>query len=568
MGINGKYITNKATTLIVIAIFVVINIIAQYFYFKIDLTEDKRYTLTDSTKELLQSLDDVIYADVLLDGAFPAGFKRLQNSTEEMLRSFKTYFPNLEYRFDDPNQGTAKERKSQMDILREKGIKGTRLSFKEGDQMVERYIFPYIILHYADRTAIVNLLEDQLDINPEVTLNKSVSLLEYKIAEGLQIVRTKEKKNILFTVGHGELEKPRISQLRSELAPFYNTGFINLDSTIQVHPDLDLLIVARPKTKFSDKHIFQIDQYIMNGGKVLWMIDKMDISLDSINRRLNYVPRIIETGLNDLWYRHGFRLEEDLVLDMEATKIPQVVGMAGGKPQTELFTWFYHPLAVVASKHPIVNDVDRVNMKFPSSISLIKTKTDIKKTVLLKSSNYSRLQLYPMQLNFEILRYTPDASKFNNGNKNLAVLLEGTFESIFKNRLPEDVRQDLKKINIPYRGESLPTKQLIVSDADFGKNLYSEASGKVYPIGYNKWEKKVYPGNKDFLLNAINFLASDNDMLSAKSKQVKLRLLDKVKVHKEQTKWQLINVLLPIIFVILFGLLFNWRRRKKYIIQN
>jgi len=333
---------------------------------------------------------------------------------------------------------------------------------------------------------------------------------------------------------------------------------MKLDSTI------DLVIVAGPKTAFSLQNQFKLDQYLMAGGKIIWLIDKFDISLDSINKYKFYVPTGTETGLDDLFFKYGARILPDLILDLECSQIPQVVGMAGDKPQTKLFPWMYHLAVGSDTEHPIVKNIDRVNLFFPSSIDTVKTEGNIKKTILLHSSRYSRIQLSPMRLSFEMLKVAPDPKNFKDGLKPVAVLLEGQFESFFKNRLTPEFQQTLKNLGVSFVPLSKTTKQVIISDSDFAKNLVNATNGETEDIGYNKWERRFYKGNKDFILNTVEYMLDENNILESRSKEIKLRLLDAVKTKEEKSKWQFINVGLPVVLLILFGIIYQYLRRRKY----
>lgn len=551
--------------LIVLAILVVINIIANIFHTQIDLTGDKRFTLTDATVKLLEEQDEPILIKVLLDGDFPSGFKRLSNSTEEMLQKFNNINGYIDYDFEDPLNGSVDDINARTQELAKDGVMPTDLSFREGDEMTRKLIYPWAIISYRQRRILVNLLEEENpNLSKEEILNNSVSLLEYKFVDAIQKLMLTEKPNILFTTGNGELRDEQMAALFKGLRSFYNTGRLSLDSVVQIKPELDLLVVAGPKAPISLKNQFKIDQYVMNGGKVIWLTEKMNVSLDSISRNKFYVPDLFNTELDDLFFKYGVRVQPNLVLDLECSKIPQVIGQQGGKAQTKLFNWYYHPLIASRSNHPIVKNIDRVNMFFPNTIDTIKTNGNLKKTVLLESSDYSRFQMLPMRLNFEILRYEPDASKFDKGPQPVAVLVEGEFESFFKNRVSQESLATLEKIGSTFKENSKPTKQLFVSDADFTKNIFDPSSNRHSGIGFNNWEKQLYLGNSDFILNSIEYMLDQNGVLEARSKEVKLRLLNTVKAKEERTKWQLINIVLPLVLLILFGLIFQFIRKRKY----
>ncbi len=561
--IKGSNITFNI--IFVLVLLIGINIISNYVNSYIDLTEDKRFSITEPTKEVVSSFEDAIYIKVMLDGEFPSGFKRLQTATKDLLEEFRSLNPNIHYIFEDPTSGTRQEKTDKRDQLSKLGLVPTSLQYYDGTQTVTKPIYPFALINLGARKVAVSLLEEQAPgVDENIVLNNSVSLLEYKFADALQKLQSGDPKNIMFTEGNGELPPRYTFSLERNLRKFHNTGRLNLDSVVHIDKDLDLLIVAAPTTTVSDKNKFKIDQYIMNGGKVIWLIEKLDANLDSINMHKFYVPRDIPTGLDDLFFKYGIRIEPNLIMDLECTRIPQVVGMQGDKQQMQLFPWPYHPAIAPTSHHPIVKNLDRINLFFPSSIDTLKTATNVKKTVLLESSPYSRLQYNPVRLNFEILKTPFLQEKFNDGKKPVAVLVEGEFESAYKNRVSSNFRETLASMDLTFKEKSAPTKQLFVSDVDFAQNLVNPRNDKAEQIGFNKWEVRYFNGNKNFINNAIEYMLDESGVLQARSKEIKLRLLDGVKTKNDRSKWQIINIVLPLIFVLLFGLLFNFFRTRRY----
>lgn len=556
---------NKWTNfLLLCGIVFFLNFLSGYFNGYVDLTSDKRFTLTKASKDLVKDLD-VVYVKVLLEGDFPAGFKRLQSATRELLSQLKSENRKIQFEFENPVSGTAEEIKRTRDELAKEGIVPTALKYNDGTQLVQKAIYPYAIINIGNRSAIVNLLEEQtVGSDEEIVLNNSISLLEYKFCHAIQKMLLKERQNILFTDGNGELDQKFTFRLETELRKFYKTTRLILDSVVQIDTTVDLLIVAAPRKPLSLQSQFKIDQYIMRGGKVIWVIEKLASSLDSIAKYQFYVPRDILTGTDDMLFKYGARVQPNLIMDLQCSNIPQVVGMSGDKPQTVMFPWPYHLNLSSKDNHIINKNIDKVNMFFPSSIDTVGKNNEIKKTILLSSSGYSKLQFNPVRLNFEILKTEPDPSKFNNGDKAVSVLLEGSFESFFKNRVPEDFRQTLIKLKTPFIDKSQKTKQIVVSDVDFMQNLVNTRTNETEDIGFNKWEVKYYKGNKDFILNSIEYLLDEDGVLESRSKEIKLRLLDKIKVKKERKKWQMINLVLPLIFVALIGIIYHYIRRKKY----
>ncbi len=550
--------------LLTIGTLILLNVIAQYFYGYLDLTEEKRFTLTEPTKRFVRDLDDIVYINVLLEGEFPAGFKRLRNATEDLLKEFKSLNSNIEYNFEDPSLGSIESINERRKQLAEVGVNPVNLQVVDNDQRSEKLIYPVAIVNFGTRQIIVNLLENEIaGASPEENLNNSVSLLEYKFASALQKLQIYKKPVIMFTEGHGELDTLETMDLENSLASFYNTARLNLENVVQISSDIDLLIIAKPSLEFSEKNKFKIDQYIMNGGKVLFAIDKLGVGLDSLKNVRAFLPQEYPLNLDDMFFKYGARINPDLVLDLECTRIPLTVGQLGNKPQVELFPWFYYPLVTPEISHPIIKNLDRINFFFPASIDTIKTKTEVKKTALLQSSKYTRFQAIPVELNFEILRYEPDPDKFNKERKNLAVLLEGSFTSLFENRVSETMQENLASLKLEFKASSEPTKLLVISDGDILRNPVNKSTGQYNTLGFNTFENYKF-ANKDFIINSIEYLLDKNGVLESRSKEVRLRLLDTVRANKERSFWQMINIGVPLLLLVIFGLIFNALRKRKY----
>ncbi|MFK7810255.1 MAG: gliding motility-associated ABC transporter substrate-binding protein GldG [Saprospiraceae bacterium] len=543
-----------------IAIFAFLMVVSNYIYTSFDMTEEQRFTLTKPTKELLKGLDDVVFVEVLLDGEFPAGFKRLQTAVKELLDDFRSESGYVEYEFSNPNVGSKDEINQARQALSDVGITPTALRVKDVDETKELIIYPWAVVNFKGRTYPVNLLEQEVPgLSPEIVLNNSVGLLEYKIANAIDKLKIEKKPDILFTSGHGELNPLQTRDLENTMRSFYNSGRIVLDSVYKIGEEADVVVIAKPRAPFSDNDKFKLDQYIMKGGKVLWLIDPLVVNLDSLQGRKRYIPFEYPLNLEDILFKYGVKIQSNLILDLECSKIPLNTGN-----NMEMFPWYYHPIPVPRSSHPIVKSLDRLNLQFPSTIDTFRTKTPVKKTVLLESSPYTRTQLTPVQLNFEILRYEPDKSKFNKGPQPMAVLLEGTFPSVFQNRVKENLLQGLEEIGDKFHEQSVDTRMIVVSDGDIARNLIANfETEEVMPLGFNKYERRIY-SNKDFIMNSLEYLIDKDGIIEARSKEVKLRLLDKVKAKSESLKWQLVNVLLPVALLLVFGLLFNFWRRRKY----
>ncbi|HZV68178.1 MAG TPA: gliding motility-associated ABC transporter substrate-binding protein GldG [Saprospiraceae bacterium] len=555
----------STTAFLISGILIFVYILSQWIYFSLDATEERRFTLAPATKELLKSLDDRIYIKVLLTGKFPAGFKRLQESTEDMLRRFAQVNPDIEYNFENPNEGTVDEINAHRKQLGAAGLIPTQLRISDASSASTQSIYPYAIINYGSRSIPVPLLQDDIPgADKDVIINNSISLLEYKFADGIQKIKRKSQELIAFSMGQGELTHLQTASIEKELKNEYVINRINLDSVVEIPQDIRALIIAKPTQKFSETQVFMLDQYVMHGGNIMFLIDVLNVSLDSININKYYIPPPYDLGLDPLLFKYGARLNPNLVLDLQSTRIPMVVGMQGDKPQTELYPWYYHPLISSTADHPITKGIDRIQLEFPSSIDTIQTASNVKKTILLKSSPYSRIQLTPVRLNFSILHEQLDPSLFNKGPQGFSVMLEGSFQSLFQNRLSAEQLNVLNTAGLEFKASTDKAKVLIVTDGDIIKNLVNPNSGESAPLGYNKYENTTFTGNRDFLLNSLEYMLDQSGVLEARLKDVKLRLLDTVKARKESLQWQLINILGPLVLITIIGVAYQFFRRRKF----
>jgi len=547
-------------------ILVFVNIVANSFYTHLDLTEEKRFTLTKPTKALLNDLKDRVYVRILLDGDFPAGFKRLQTATREVLDDFRAVSGYVDYQFENPSRGSVEEVNERRKALADDGIIPFNLRVADMGETSQQLIYPVAIFHYGSRKTVVKLLENNSPtLTPDEVINNSVSLLEYKFANAIKKLRSPKRPVILFTRDHGELNELQTADLERSLQQFYDTDRISLDSVVQLPAsECALLIIAKPIRAFSEKDKFKIDQYVMDGGRVLWLLDQLNASLDSLGRSGKFVATPYDLKLDDLLFKYGVRLNADVVVDMQCTKIPLQIGQVGNEPQYQLFDWYYHIAAQPESRHPVVKNLDRVEFRFASTMDTLRTKTPIQKSVLLRSSKYSRMQFNPVELSFEILKFDPDPAKFDKGPQNLAVLLEGKFPSAFENRVSQEMLSGMKKLGMEFKSSSAPTRMIVVSDGDIAANFVRDPVKKLtLPLGFNRFENTTY-ANKDFILNSVEYLIEPNGVIEARAKEVKLRLLDSVRAKNEQGFWRGLNLALPLLFLAAFGWLFNWLRKRKY----
>ena len=554
---------------IAIGILVLINILAHSrignipLYTRFDLTEDNRFTLTPSTKTLLRNLDEVVYIKVLLQGDFPAGYKRLQESVEDMLLDFQSENTRISYQFEDPLAGNTEQVNTRKKQLAELGVLPVSLNVRENGERSQKLTYPYALFYYKGRSIPVNFLENQIPgVPPDVILNKAINLLEYKFVHAIQQLKQSTKPTLLFVEGHGESLPSETADLENSLRETYNTGRIILDSVIAIDTSVKTVIISSPKSAFSDKDNFKIDQYVMRGGKLLVFADKIALHLDSL-RRGTYMPNQRDLNLDDLLFKYGARLQPNLLLDMQSSVIPLATGQVGNAPQFEYFRYPYHLVIIPNSNHPAVKNIGPVNMQFAGGIDTVGTKYPIKKTVLLHTSEESRYQFLPLRMNFDFMRYPLDEKLFNKGPQTVALLLEGSFSSLFENRVAPAMLSFLKTQGRPFVNKSPETKIMILSDADIIKNRIDKQTGKIIPAGYNEFEKYTF-ANKDLLLNILEYLSDSDGIIEARGKDIKLRLLNTTKIKEEKLKWQIINLFLPLVLITLGGLLFNFIRQRRY----
>ena len=570
---------SKRQTLIQLALFIgilfFVNVLASRFYTSFDLTEEKRFTLTNATKKKLNELEDVVYVKVLLEGDFPAGFKRLQKGVKELLDDMRSESSFIEYSFENPLEDdgrTIEEINAQKKIYSDSGILPTTINIRGSGERNSKLAYPWALIFHNGRETAVNLLENNTPgVDRELVLNNSVSLLEYKIINAVKKLNQLSKPNVVYSSGHGELSGEETATIDNELSKSYNVARIHLDSIVQIDPEVDVLIVAKPMQPFTDKDNFKIDQFVMNGGKVLWMIDKVGISLDSITKGA-FVPLPMELNLDNILYNYGARIQPNLVLDMESMPIELRTGMTGNAGDYELFPWYYHPALASRSNHPVVKNLNRVLTYFPNRIDTIEVrKGNVRKEILLTSSGASRFQRVPTNIGFEILREDPDVSKFNKKFLPVAILLEGEFPSEFENKITDNMLQGMQQLNLEFKKISKPTRQIVIADGDIAADQNNIFVSSRVPLGMNpnvnlrtRRDQNFQYGNKQLILNAVEYLVDDNGVIEARSKEVKLRPLNKARTIEEKTYWQLFNILLPIVLLGLFAIFYHWNRKRKY----
>jgi len=550
---------------------ILINILSTRLYKRIDLTKEGRFSLTEATETKLLDLEDVVYIKVYLEGEFPAGLKRLKNATKDMLDEFRSYTGNyLEYNFEDPlaDAENDEEKIAITEALTQKGVIPERL-IEQQDGYSETVFFPYALATYGGREYAIPLLERQLNRGPQETINESIALLEYKLANAIQKLQRPARENIAFIEGHGELSDIEVSSIANELSRFYNLSRVDITETSFISSRYDAIVVAKPTQKFEEFDKFELDQYIMNGGKVLWLVDNMIADIDSLNNSTGYFMSVSrDINLMDQLFKYGVRVNDNLIQDLQCNPIPLATStsQAGNATQLNLFEWYYHPIISRSNNgHPISKNLGPISAEFASSIDTILTKgANIEKTYLLTSSQYTKTLFAPVKVDVSIVKNKAVPERFNKPHQPIAVALEGEFESPFKNRLAFNTQQMLDTLeDMSFKDKSVPTKMVVVSDGDIIRNDFDPLTQKPYMLGYYKYNKQTFD-NKQFILNCIEWLLDDSDIMTARSKDVKLRLLDTERIKPNKLKWQLINIAIPLILLLVFGLVYNFIRKRRF----
>ncbi len=551
----------------VLIILLLVNIAALLFHVRLDLTSEKRYTLSAPTKKLLGNLRGPVNITLFLSGDMPAGFRKLAGSSGDLLQEFKeTGGANIRYRFEKPGEGLNDTLKNAfLDSLHRLGLNpiNVKAQLKEGEGQEQQYIYPGALVTYRDRAVAVDLLQGQSAVNGIASLNNAEALLEYKLGAAIRDITRDTVPLIGYLAGNGEPLGYNTYDLQNTLYANYNFRVLPIDSVPVIPPVFSAVLVAKPTQPFSEEQKLKIDQYIMHGGKVMWMIDNVYAEYDSLQRSQNeFIAFDRALHLEDQLFRYGARINLDLVQDLTCDQLPSVIGSMGGKPQIELLPWPYFPLLTNTSGHPIAKNLDYIVSQFPGSIDTVKA-AGIRKTFLLVTSDASKILSSPAKVAWAFVRTQEDANTFARRNIPVAVLLEGKFSSLYSNRVSEAEKSTMASYGQPFlQAAAADGKMIVVADGDIGLNAVSEKNGPL-PMGKNLYTGYQY-ANKEFLLNSIDYLTDNSGILETRSKDYTLRLFDKKKLEEQRTAWQVVNIVVPILIVMLFTGLYQWLRKRRY----
>ena len=545
--------------LIGLLLLLLINVVGSFFYTRFDLTEDRRFTLSEASKNTLQAFESPVVIDVLLAGGLPGEFARLQKETQLLLAQFRAENPNIIFNLVDPLEDVSLREETIVD-LQQLGLKPASVTIEDQGKTTQELVFPWAMVNHNNKTVKVPLLKNKLGATTEDRINNSVQNLEYAFTDAFKKLQLVEKKKIAVLKGNGELADPYIADFLSSLQAYYNIGAITLDS-VEANPQrvlnqlstFDLAMVAKPTEAFSENEKYVLDQFIVGGGKSLWLIDRVAMELDSLfNENGSNVAVQRDLNLDDFFFKYGLRINPVLVNDLYNTPIVLANGEAENSQYNPL-PWTYHPMVFSKENHPINTNIEALRVQFGNAIDTLPNSN--KKTVLLQSSPLSKTEGVPKEISFNQINTPLDRSQYPpNPGTPMGVLLQGTFSSAYKNRVkPFDLNAA--------QDEGVANKMIVIADGDLVKNQLQQ--GRPLALGFDKWTNSTY-GNKEFLENCVHYLMDGNELINIRAKEVTIPVLDVKKIAERRTKWQLLTLGIPLLALLLFGVVQTYLRKRKF----
>ena len=556
-----KNSNNIQKLLLTIAIVIIINLLGSQFFYRFDLTQDNRYTLSETSLKIIENVDEPLYLDIYLEGDFPSEFKKLQTETKQLLQEFKARNSNIIFQFIDPLADKEKSLSKSRELFN-KGLTPIAVTVDDKGKQEQSMVFPWGIARYKNREIKVQLLKNMLGASTADKVVSSVQHLEYAFANAINTISVAKQKKIAVILGNGQLQQIEIADFLKTIKENYFIAPFTLDSVsknaIKTSKDLkeyDLAIIAKPKEKFTDEEVQVLDQFIINGGKTLWLLDNVNAEMDDLNETGTTLAYPNDLNLSQLFFKYGLRMNAELIKDEQCIPIKLASGEQGSKTEYQEYFWKFSPFVYPETNHPIVKNVDGIKFEFANPIEILKN--DLKKTILLRTSQFSKKVGAPVQINLSMVEEKSDKSEyFNKGSLPVSVLLEGKFTSMYNNRVPAfDDNSFVGK-------STKDNKMIVISDGDVIKNQVDK-TGNPLELGFDKWTQNVY-GNKEFIINCVNYLLDDNGLINIRSKEVNIPLLDKEKVFENYSKNQFLAVGMPLILLTIFGFLFTYLRKRKY----
>lgn len=558
--------TRKPIVTLLISLLTILALasIFSVYFFRVDLTTEKRYTLSPYTKNTLRNLNDIVTIKVYLNGELNIPFRKMQQRIRETLDEFRVYAgDNLEYTFVDPFAGNKKVSDDVINELYEKGLKPSNIIDRNDEGAKnEKIVFPGALITFRDNEVPVNLLKNVQGAGADENINLSLQSLEFEFMRIITALAADSTEKVAFIEGHGELDEYQTGDLTRDLGWYFQVDRGRINGKPGILDQYKAVVIAKPTGRFDERDKFVLDQYLMQGGKILWFADMVNADMDSLASGGTLMALIREPGFEDLLFRYGVRINPVLVQDVQCGVIPVNVALAGNPSDFRPAPWLYSPLLNAASNQPITRGLNMISAEFTGTIDTIGARKGIKKTILLRTSEFSRVVTAPVMISLDEIRGTPREEEFTAKYLPVAVMLEGSFESAFQNRPVSSLFPDT---TVSFRETSVPTGMLVVADGDMIRNGVKPTpqGTMIYPLGFDRYSQKTY-GNKDFIINALQYLTGHGELISLRSRQLTLRLLDRKKVKEDKVKLIVLNLAIPPILVLLAGIVFNYLRRRKY----
>ncbi len=550
--------SNLVKTVVLFVVLIALNWIGTKVYKRFDLTHDQRYTLSQSALNIVKDVKSPLIVDVFLEGDFPSEFRRLRNETQQLLEEFALDNDLIKFNFINPLEDESTS-DTNIEQLMQRGLEPLQLSVNNNGKTSQEMIFPWALASYNDQTVKIPLIKNKIGSTQQELVSNSIQHLEYAFAEGFQKLVTEKSKKIAILKGNGELEDKYLADFLKSVKEHYFIAPFTLDSvasnpqgTLKKLNEFDLIIAAKPTQAFTEDEKLVLDQFTMNGGKSLWLTESVSMDKDSLyNEEGRGIALMNDLNLNDFFFKYGVRINPVLVNDMYSAPITIAMG-EGSNAQFQPLRWPYSPLAAGNPEHPITSNLNLVKFDFANQLDTLKSSTQ--KSILLQSSKLTKLEGVPKEIRLDVVTEEPDPLTYNQGPQNLAVLLEGQFTSVYKDRIKPFKLDSNKDI-------SPDTKMIVIADGDIIKN--EVLKNQPQELGFDRWTGQSF-GNKEFLLNAVNYLLNDDGLLDLRTKDINIAFLDAQKIETNKTQWQLLTIALPLVILALFGFLFNYLRRKKY----
>lgn len=559
-----------------VAFFAALSYLSGFFFVRFDLTEEKRHTLTSTTIDMVKELDDVVYVKVFLEGDFPADYRRLQRAVREKLDEMRAYAgDNIQYEFINPSEDPdRKAREAMYGELTERGLDYTSLRIKKKDGTEEKIIFPGALITYKDREIPLQILRNRQRATDAELVNRTINSLEYEFVNAFYLLKSPERRKVAVIQGHGELPPIALRSFQNEMLRYYDVEYVELDGLVDVlsrnvagrgkrENRYDAVVIAKPTRPFSEKDKYILDQFIMHGGKALWLLDAMQIDLDSLRKNETTMATPLRINLDDMLFNYGVRLNRDLLIDRTCAPIALNTGPRGNE-RTELLPWYFAPILIPEDPHPITANVDPILTDFIGSMDTVAAE-GINKRFILRTSPYTRIMKSPVRVSFNIVGIDPDFGASNRPKQPVGVLLEGQFKSNFAHRLPPEFYEESV---LDFREEGTFTRQLVISDGDVARNIVSPDSTRFRELGYDPHLRRIMYGNREFLINAMNYLMGDARLINVRSRSIALRKLDDEVITSQRLLIQAANIGLPAVAVIFFGTAVWYIRRRRYAVRK